>query len=141
MSLKRDLRYGHRAVPDPSETYCLECQRRVTWVRGMWRHEAPSRAAYSPTLPATSSGTSGRLDKVLAHATIAGRPSGSVLRLERLALRIDQTAFARAMGVSRQRLDILERREWLSPEMVERYRGALRMIVTIVPDADLGVDR
>ena len=53
-----------------------------------------------------SNATSGRLDKVLAHATIAGRPSGAVLRLERLALRIDQTAFAKAMGMSRQRLDI-----------------------------------
>ena len=81
-----------------------------------------------------SNATSGRLDKVLAHATIAGRPSGAVLRLERLALRIDQTAFAKAMGMSRQRLDILERRETLTPEMVERYRGTLRMIVTIVPD-------
>jgi hypothetical protein len=87
-----------------------------------------------------TNGTSGRLDKVIAHATLAGRPSGSVLRLERLALRIDQTAFAKAMGMSRQRLDILERRETLTPEMVERYRGALRMIVTIVPDAGRGVD-
>ena len=78
-----------------------------------------------------STGPSGRLDKVLAHATLAGRPSGSVLRLERLALRIDQTAFAKAMGMSRQRLDILERRETLTPEMVERYRGVLRTIVTI----------
>jgi hypothetical protein len=86
-----------------------------------------------------SNGTSGRLDKLLAHATIAGRPSGSVLRLERLALRIEQTALAKQMRMSRQRLDILERRERLTPEMVERYRAGLRMIVTIVPDADRGV--
>jgi len=87
-----------------------------------------------------SNGTSGRLDKILAHATIAGRPSGSVLRLERLALRIEQTALAKQMRMSRQRLDILERRERLTPEMIERYRAGLRMIVTIVPDAGRGVD-
>jgi len=90
-----------------------------------------------------STGTPGRLDKVLAHATIAGRPSGSVLRLERLSLRIDQKAFAKALGMSRQRLDELEKREiptrerailaW--DEFVVRYRGALRTVMTIAPDA------
>ena len=79
-----------------------------------------------------STGTSGRLDKVIAHATLAGRPTGSILRLERQALRIEQTALAKQMGMSRQRLDILERRERLTPEMVERYRAALRLIVMIV---------
>jgi hypothetical protein len=88
-----------------------------------------------------SNGTSGRLDKVLAAATIAGRPSGSVLRLERLALRIDQTMLAKHMHISRQRLDILERRERLTDNMIERYRAALLMIVTIAqPDAEPGVD-
>jgi transcriptional regulator with XRE-family HTH domain len=75
--------------------------------------------------------TSGRLDKVLAAATLAGQPTGSVLRLERLALRIDQSALARQLGFSRQRLDQMERREKLSPEFIERYRAALRMMVTI----------
>lgn len=78
---------------------------------------------------------------MLAAATLAGRPSGSVLRLERLALRIDQTALARQMGFSRQRLDELERREKLTPEMVERYRAGLALIVTIVPDAARGIVR
>jgi len=86
-----------------------------------------------------SNGTSGRLDKVLAHATIAGRPSGSVLRLERLALRIDQKALARQMGITRQRLDVLERRDTLTPEMVERYRAGLLVIVTIAPGDVRGV--
>ena len=85
-----------------------------------------------------SHGTSGRLDKVIAHATITGRPSGSILRLERQALRIDQKALAKMMGMSRQRLDVLERREGLSDDMIERYRAALKMIVTIVPDAGQG---
>ena len=75
---------------------------------------------------------------MLAAATIAGRPTGSVLRLERLALRIDMTALAKQMGFSRQRLDQLERREKLTPEMVERYRAALRMIVTLVPGTEGG---
>ena len=89
-----------------------------------------------------SDGTSGRLDKVMAAATIAGRPSGSILRLERLALRIDQTMLAKHMHMSRQRLDILERRERLTDDMIERYRAALRMIVTIAePDAEPGVVR
>ena len=89
-----------------------------------------------------SDGTSGRLDKVMAAATIAGRPSGSILRLERLALRIDQTMLAKHMHMSRQRLDILERRERLTDNMIERYRAALRMIVTIAePDAEPGVVR
>lgn len=138
MSLKRDLRYGHRAVPDAGETYCAECHRPVVWVREMWQHEAQPRS--SPTLSAASDRTSGRLDRVLAHATIAGRPSGPVLRLERLALRIDQTAMARQMGVSRQRLDVLERRQWLTTEMIERYRAALQTIVSIVgpPEPDAG---
>ncbi len=85
--------------------------------------------------------TSGRLDRVLAAATLAGRPSGAVLRLERLALRIDQSALARQLGMSRQRLDVLERREKLTEEMVERYRGALAVMVSIVPDSARGVDR
>ena len=86
-----------------------------------------------------STGTPGRLDKVLAHATIAGRPSGAVLRLERLSLRIDQKAFAKALGMSRQRLDELEKRERLTDDFIERYRGTLRMIVTIVPgESDSG---
>jgi transcriptional regulator with XRE-family HTH domain len=85
--------------------------------------------------------TSGRLDRVLAAATLAGAPTGSVLRLERLALRINQTALAKQMGFSRQRLDELERREKLTPEMVERYRAGLRLIVTIVPDAARGIVR
>lgn len=80
-----------------------------------------------------SNGTSGRLDKVLAAATLAGQPSGSILRLERLALRVDQSALARQMGITRQRLDVLERKERLTPEMIERYRAALRLIVTIAP--------
>jgi transcriptional regulator with XRE-family HTH domain len=80
-----------------------------------------------------SNGTSGRLDKVLAAATLAGEPSGAILRLERLALRIDQSALARQMGITRQRLDVLERRDRLTPEMIERYRSALRLIVTIAP--------
>jgi len=84
---------------------------------------------------------SGRLDRVLAAATIAGAPTGAVLRLERLALRIDQSALARMMGMSRQRLDVLERREMLTPEMVERYRAAILLIVRIAPDAEPGVDR
>jgi phage gp36-like protein len=89
-----------------------------------------------------SDGTSGRLDKVMAAATIAGRPSGSILRLERLALRIDQTMLAKHMHMSRQRLDVLERRERLTDNMIERYRAALRLIVTIAePDAELGVVR
>jgi transcriptional regulator with XRE-family HTH domain len=83
-----------------------------------------------------SNGTSGRLDKVIAHATLAGRPSGLLLRLERQALRIDQKAFAKMMGMSRQRLDVLERREQLSPEMVERYRAALHTMVMIVEPSE-----
>ena len=79
-----------------------------------------------------SNGPAGRLEKILAHATLAGRPSGSVLRLERLALRIDQTMMAKHMHMSRQRLDTLERRDRLTPEMVERYRAALLLIATIV---------
>jgi transcriptional regulator with XRE-family HTH domain len=82
-----------------------------------------------------SSGTPGRLDKVLAHATLAGRPSGSVLRLERLSLRIDQKGFAKALGMSRQRLDELEKRERVTDEFIERYRGMLRTVMTIAPDA------
>ena len=83
--------------------------------------------------------TSGRLDKVLAAATIAGRPTGAVLRLERMALRINQTAFAKQMGMSRQRLDKYERDEApIAPPFIERYRAALRMIVTIVPDDGRG---
>lgn len=77
----------------------------------------------------------------MAAATIAGRPSGSILRLERLALRIDQTMLAKHMHMSRQRLDILERRERLTDDMIKRYRAALRMIVTIAePAAELEVD-
>lgn len=83
-----------------------------------------------------SNGTSGRLDRVLAAATLAGRPSGSVLRLERLALRIDQTAFAKQLGMSRQRLDKLERRERLTDAMIERYRAALRTTMLIVGPPD-----
>jgi transcriptional regulator with XRE-family HTH domain len=86
-----------------------------------------------------SNGTSERLDKVLAHATVAGRPSGSILRLERLALRIDQKALARQMGMSRQGLDLVERREKVAPAMVERYRAALLLIVTIAPADARGV--
>ena len=82
-----------------------------------------------------STGTPGRLDKVLAHATLAGRPSGSVLRLERLSLRIDQKGFAKALGMSRQRLDELEKRERLTDEFIERYRVTLRTVMTIAPDA------
>ena len=82
-----------------------------------------------------SNGTSGRLDKIIAAATLAGRPSGSVLRLERLALRIDQKAFAKALGMSRQRLDILEKRETLTDDFIARYRGTLRTVMTIAPDA------
>jgi hypothetical protein len=85
-------------------------------------------------------GTSGRLDRILAAATIAGRPSGSVLRLERLALRVNQQALAAQLGMSRQRLDVLERRERLTPEMIERYRAALRVIVSIAqPEATEGL--
>jgi len=43
--------------------------------------------------------------------------------------------------MSRQRLDVLERREMLTPEMVERYRAAILLIVRIAPDAEPGVDR
>lgn len=82
--------------------------------------------------------TSGRLDRVLAAATLAGGPTGAVLRLERLALRVDQVALARQMGFTRQRLDQLERREKLTPEMIERYRAALTLIVRIAPDAGQG---
>jgi transcriptional regulator with XRE-family HTH domain len=60
-----------------------------------------------------------------------------VLRLERLALRIDQTALARQLGMSRQRLDVLERREKLTPEMIERYRAALRTMTMIVEPPSL----
>ena len=83
--------------------------------------------------------TSGRLDRVIAASTLAGYPSGAVLRLERLALRIDQSALARQMGMSRQRLDILERREKPTPELVDRYRAALRMIVMIAAPDGRGV--
>ena len=82
-----------------------------------------------------STGTPGRLDKVLAHATLAGRPSGSVLRLERLSLRIDQKSFAKALGMSRQRLDELEKRERVTDDFIERYRSMLRTVMTIAPDA------
>jgi transcriptional regulator with XRE-family HTH domain len=58
-----------------------------------------------------------------------------VLRLERLSLRIDQKAFAKALGMSRQRLDELEKRERLTDEFIERYRGTLRTVMTIAPDA------
>lgn len=85
-----------------------------------------------------SNGTSGRLDRVLAAATLAGRPSGPVLRLERLALRINQKSFAKFLGMSRQRLDELERREKVTDELIERYRAGLRMIVTIAPDDGRG---
>lgn len=88
-----------------------------------------------------SNGTSGRLERVLASATLAGQPSGSVLRLERLALRIDQSALARQMGMSRQRLDVLERKERLTSEMIERYRAALLRMVSIVGVDVPGVDR
>ncbi len=82
-----------------------------------------------------STGNPGRLDKIIAAATLAGRPSGSVLRLERLALRIDQKAFAKALGMSRQRLDEMEKRETLTDEFIARYRGTLRTVMTIAPDS------
>ena len=79
--------------------------------------------------------TSGRLDKVLAAATIAGQPTGAVLRLERLALRVEQTALAKQMGFSRQRLDLYERDQApISPLFIKRYRAALTLIVRIAPD-------
>jgi DNA-binding Xre family transcriptional regulator len=106
----------------------------------MIENQGLTLARRSPTLPAMGNGTSGRLDRILAAATIAGRPSGTVLRLERLALRVNQTALAAQLGMSRQRLDILERRERLTPEMIERYRAALRVIVSIAqPDAAQGL--
>lgn len=83
--------------------------------------------------------TSGRLDRILAAATIAGAPSGPLLRLERLALRVEQLALAKQLGISRQRLDVLERQEKLNPDFVVRYRAALTLIVRIAPDADPGV--
>jgi len=77
---------------------------------------------------------------VLAAATLAGRPTGEVLRLERTALRIAQTAIARQLGVSRQRVDDLERgKRRLSPDMIERYRAALLLIETIAPTDPRGV--
>ena len=82
-----------------------------------------------------STGTPGRLDKILAHATLAGRPSGSVLRLERLALRIDQKAFAKALGMSRQRLDVMEKRESVTDEFIERM---LEEIPRRLPNATSG---
>jgi transcriptional regulator with XRE-family HTH domain len=84
--------------------------------------------------------TSGRLDRILAAATLAGQPSGEVLRLERGALRINQTAIARVMGVTRQRVDDLERgKRRLNPEMIERYRAALQLIEHIAPADPRGV--
>ena len=106
----------------------------------MIENQGLTRARPSPTLSGMGNGTSGRLDRILAAATIAGRPSGSVLRLERLALRVNQKALAAQLGMSRQRLDVLERRDQLTPEMIERYRAALRVIVSIAqPEATEGL--
>lgn len=45
------------------------------------------------------------------------------------------------MGMSRQRLDVLERKERLTSEMIERYRAALLRMVSIVGVDVPGVDR
>jgi len=71
----------------------------------------------------------------MAVATIEGRISGAILRLERLSLRIDQKAFAKVLGMSRQRLDELEKRERLTDEFIDRYHAGLRLVMTIAPDS------
>ena len=56
-------------------------------------------------------------------------PTGLDLKLERTAARVTGRAIARAMGVSSSRIGHIEALAVVTPEMVIRYRSALRTCV------------
>lgn len=53
------------------------------------------------------------------------QPTGLALKLERVGRRVKATLLAEAMGVSKSRVSAIEREQFPSVEIVERYRAAL----------------
>lgn len=55
--------------------------------------------------------------------------SGLDLKLERVSKRVRATQIAAVMGVHRSRISNIEREQFITPTMAQRYRDALRTCV------------
>lgn len=53
------------------------------------------------------------------------QPTGLDLKIERMRVRVKARQIADAMGVSQSRISLIEREQFPTPEVVQRYRDAI----------------
>lgn len=58
------------------------------------------------------------------------QPTGLDLKIERMRLRVKARQIAEAMGVSQSRVSLIEREQFPSADVVQRYREAIATCAT-----------
>lgn len=62
---------------------------------------------------------------IVLHMSNPDEPTGLTLKVERVAARVKGVDLAAEMGVSPSRLSAIEREQYPSADIVQRYRAAL----------------